>query len=1472
MPPRRPTLRLASFNVAGRLHSHVSAFAHALVDLDLDVVAVQEVKLSASNLPQCMHAVNHAVAARASSRGHRHSGFSFRASPNVAAPASAGVMLLWRRDLVASGKLVVHPETGGDLHWDGRAVAATFSWDGHTMQVASVYCPNDPAQRVGFLGSTVRQLWGKCPHHTLLLGDWNFTPDPGRDRRWRGPRPVGDVYGDGASAAALASAAPSAVDVFRFRHPTKYSYTFFHAGNGHAARHDRAYAGPGLSPYFVSCDAEPVCFSDHEPLVCALLSARPLVASGKGPRRARTDFLVDTSLHEEFRAWLRCQLQQAPPDSASLLVWWPVFKRRLLACTWAFYARWRASTSSPDFPDLVRQVKDAVQQLGRAATDREVAGAMSVVAASRAALRFNQQRVWQHSDRVLRQQWLHAGERPQPVITEQLKALQGGQSRAPVVLRAAGGALVWQGAGPANVAAAHYAAVSAQPHVEAAAQLEVLTAVRVAQPPDVAAADGSTVVQQGDVLAAMLSSRPGTAPGPDGLPLKLYKSYRAELLPMLARVFSAIGELHTVPRGFLDGCISAILKPGGDPLAAVGYRPITLLNTDYRLLARVLADRLQPALQTCVSHCQTAFLKGRRSGANILMLQLLWDGLPAASEVVAALLDFNKAYDTIDRAFLLDCLRELGVGDDFVRWMSLLLRGTAARVVMNGFLSSPRAFVAGVRQGCPLSPLLYLCVAEALVRWLQHKGVGVDVLGQRLCATQFADDTQVYLGSMRELPHFMSVMERFALASGQQLNTSKTKLLLVGRAARAQVEQLRVQLPPGSPQVATTATVLGVPIGERQPATGLRSAAFDRRVPGVLAALERLSCVRQLSAFGRGLGSAAYGVSQLLYAAEFDDVPSDSQCHQLTAAVAALVDRGVGPTHGSRGFVGVKAALLAGKPALGGFGALPWKEHILARHAWWAARFVSAPGDTPVPWIQLGRAMLRDICPAFGPLLFVDGVGGGHLSQDVLNRVPACLRRLSVGLAALGPVSGVLPEPGPWVVHAPIWGNPLVPCPAARLPPGDLPGGLCKLPRIQGAGVRTGWVRGCVLTPADLVRGVKVAVERAGGRSGPGPWSDASWEAADLAWVLSNLPDGWKQAAEAHVHANPAPSVLEAHLRSDGTRPFVPVPSDSSVAVEHVLVQQLGYQRGDRHVPLSRLTVKFATALQLHPLRLERRAYIDAFVAECGGPAEQVHVQARGVWVNGVFSALRQLWQLKWDNHFKEVYWRLVLNGLATSARLHLSQPCGVCGCAPGLHEPGVGRRHHFWDCPVAQAVVAALQQQLPSAWCHEPLQPHHVLFMHRPAGVSPATTVHKHVWRVVCLAAVCAMDEGRKAAAVYHLEEQQTALAAAEAARQPRVDEGQRRISDFWQPVPLNPEQQQRRLLVQQQRLLAQQLQHQQQQAARLVEVKHAAVARFWELLQDFVVVRAAPRAWLACLAPAHPFLCPDADLTRLRCVRSGA
>ena len=101
--------------------------------------------------------------------------------------------------------------------------------------------------------------------------------------------------------------------------------------------------------------------------------------------------------------------------------------------------------------------------------------------------------------------------------------------------------------------------------------------------------------------------------------------------------------------------------------------------------------------------------------------------------------------------------------------------------------------------------------------------------------------------------------------------------------ARAQAGRLQARQPPDSPQVVCSATVLGVPIGAGSPAASGQpgSAAVAARLPGVLDALTRLSRVKQLSAFGRGLGSATYGVSLLLYAAEFDDVPSESQCAQL---------------------------------------------------------------------------------------------------------------------------------------------------------------------------------------------------------------------------------------------------------------------------------------------------------------------------------------------------------------------------------------------------------------------------------------------------------------------------------------------------------------------------------------------------------------------------------------------------------------
>jgi hypothetical protein len=206
-------------------------------------------------------------------------------------------------------------------------------------------------------------------------------------------------------------------------------------------------------------------------------------------------------------------------------------------------------------------------------------------------------------------------------------------------------------------------------------------------------------------------------------------------------------------------------------------------------------------------------------------------------------------------------------------------------------------------------------------------------------------------------------------------------VLLLGPAARTQaaaLPQRRQQQPAGEPEHVVSATVLGVPVGVQSLRADGGSAAFEERLPGVLTALARLSHIKALSAFGRGLGSAAYGIARLLYSAEFDDVPSVAQCKVLEQAVAKLIDRGMAPDAEGRAFAGVKASLLAGRPADGGFGMLPWRQHIIARHAWWGAQLLTAPADTTLPWVQLGRAMLSAALPAAlswpGPLCFIHDV------------------------------------------------------------------------------------------------------------------------------------------------------------------------------------------------------------------------------------------------------------------------------------------------------------------------------------------------------------------------------------------------------------------------------------------------------------------------------------------------------------------
>ena len=142
-------------------------------------------------------------------------------------------------------------------------------------------------------------------------------------------------------------------------------------------------------------------------------------------------------------------------------------------------------------------------------------------------------------------------------------------------------------------------------------------------------------------------------------------------------------------------------------------RPISLLNVDYKLCARALAGRLLKVLHHVILPDQTCGVKGRFIGENVAFLRdvsIVANELNLPAAILS--LDQEKAFDRVDWSFLLTTLRHMGFGESFVKWVQLLYTDIRSAVLIDGYTSNWFKPSRGVRQGCPLSPLLYVISIE----------------------------------------------------------------------------------------------------------------------------------------------------------------------------------------------------------------------------------------------------------------------------------------------------------------------------------------------------------------------------------------------------------------------------------------------------------------------------------------------------------------------------------------------------------------------------------------------------------------------------------------------------------------------------------------------------------------------------------------------------------------------------------------
>jgi hypothetical protein len=227
------------------------------------------------------------------------------------------------------------------------------------------------------------------------------------------------------------------------------------------------------------------------------------------------------------------------------------------------------------------------------------------------------------------------------------------------------------------------------------------------------------------------------------------------------------------------------------------WRPITLLCTDYKILSKIFTIRLKRTLPDIISEEQTGGVAERKITQNLVSYRNIIEHYssqkpaypettkvtqqPNSSQNLAIVsLDFEKAYDRLDRTFLYEVLNKLGYNKNFIQVIKTLYENTVAKVLVNGVLSNEIKLGRGVRQGCPLAMYLYIIFLEPLLRQLKNVLPEIKISRANYVLTAYVDDVAIFIKNLEDFLRLGVILENFQRATNSKINKEKTQTLLLG--------------------------------------------------------------------------------------------------------------------------------------------------------------------------------------------------------------------------------------------------------------------------------------------------------------------------------------------------------------------------------------------------------------------------------------------------------------------------------------------------------------------------------------------------------------------------------------------------------------------------------------------------------------------------------------------------------------------
>ena len=373
-------------------------------------------------------------------------------------------------------------------------------------------------------------------------------------------------------------------------------------------------------------------------------------------------------------------------------------------------------------------------------------------------------------------------------------------------------------------------------------------------------------ITQCELDEALKAMKNASAPGCDGLTTEFYKFFWGKIGNMVYQSLHKAFDNGQLSMSQRRAVIVLIHKGKGLVRDKLGnWRPISLTNTDYKILAEALSGRLQTVIKSLIHEDQVGYVRGRNIST---IIRLIDDAIETikfnnnSGAIVA--LDYCKAFDSVNKNFLLHTLNLYDFGPNFQKWTQVLLANSQSAVQHAGWLSDWFPSQCGIRQGCPLSPLLFILAVEILALKIRQCSSmqGIKLPGQchspYLKIAQYADDTTLFVNSRQDLEEAINIVNNFARFSGLHINRNKSEGLWIGRCLLGGLPDVIKWCPKTS-----NLKILGVFFNRSKPA-GTIEENWEPKINAMINKIKQWE-KRGLSVMGKVLISKTFLLSKFVY-------------------------------------------------------------------------------------------------------------------------------------------------------------------------------------------------------------------------------------------------------------------------------------------------------------------------------------------------------------------------------------------------------------------------------------------------------------------------------------------------------------------------------------------------------------------------------------------------------------------------------